>query len=85
MEEFSSVKSIVPPCALPKYTHHEPFFFPQENIDIQKFVQPPKTRCLYLRIRFCLDILEHVEKQELTSNSNLRKKKKKNTMLFDSI
>ena len=43
-------------------------------INMQNVIQALKPGSLYLRIKFCLDMLEHFERQELTINSSLKKK-----------
>lgn len=85
MEEFSSLRVLLLeiqklhcrsslPVPTPKYTHHGPYFSLQKNINMQNVIQALKPGSLYLRIKFCLDMLEHFERQELTINSSLKKK-----------
>lgn len=64
-----------PPCAHPQIQTPWTIVLLQKNIDIPKFIQALKPGCLYLRIRFCLDMVEDFERQELTINSNFLKKK----------
>ena len=88
MEEFSSLRALLLeihklhcrsslPVPTPKYTHHGPYFSLQKNIDMQNVIQALKPGSLYLRIKFCLDMLEHFERQELTINSSLKKKERR--------
>lgn len=66
-----------PPCVYPHM--HTPWtkLSLQKNMDVQKDIQALKPESLYFRTKFCLDMLEHFERQELTINPSFKKKRER--------